>query len=223
MEHLSPDTLARLVDEIPSAEEGEHLRACATCVAELRGLREQTDALGRLPDLRPPPGDWEVLQARLVSDGLMEGRSRFRSMGRTPGWMKAAAAIVLFLVGTGAGAAWGSGALTREGSPGVAGPFLQASTGVVSVEEAEEAVRLAERHYMDAWVRYRQAVEAEGGEVLPDPATRIATLEYMIQAGQAALREAPTDPFLNGLVASAAAEREAVIRRASTATGESWY
>lgn len=223
MEHLSPDTLARLVDETPSAEEGQHLRACATCAAELRGLREQTEALGRLPDLRPPPGDWEVLQARLVSEGLMERGSRFRSMGRTPGWMKVAAAVVLFLAGTGAGAAWGSGTLMREGGPGAAGPFLQASAGAVSVEEAEEAVRLAERQYMDAWVRYRQAVEAEGGEVLPDPATRIATLEYMIQAGQAALREAPTDPFINGLVASAAAEREAVIRRASTATGESWY
>ena len=31
MEHLSPETLARLVDEAPDAEERAHLERCAEC------------------------------------------------------------------------------------------------------------------------------------------------------------------------------------------------
>jgi hypothetical protein len=223
MEHVTPERLAQLVDEKPSPDERRHLEACEVCADDLRAYRRQTEALGGLPDLRPPPGDWAILEARLVSEGLMEGGGRLRALAHTTGWMRAAAAAVVFFLGAAAGAATVSDSSPLGGTRGSDGPFLQASSQYESADEAAEAVRLAERQYMDAWVQYRQLVEAEGGEAPPDPAARIAALEYMVRAGRAALNEAPADPFLNGLVASAVAEREALIRRASTNTGESWY
>ena len=61
MEHLTHETLARLVDERPDPDEREHLKACNRCAEEFRALRLQSDALGGLAALRPPSGDWESL------------------------------------------------------------------------------------------------------------------------------------------------------------------
>ena len=103
MEHLSLENLARLVDEAPTPGERDHLDACKACTAELAALREQTQELGALPELLPPMGDWRVLEARLRSEGLIEDAGLFRRLGlaQTPPWMKAAAAVLLFLGGLG--------------------------------------------------------------------------------------------------------------------------
>ena len=84
MEHLSTEALAHLVDEAPRPEEAEHLAACRTCASELDALRAQTRALASLPEIRPPLGDWEVLEARLRSEGLVEDplRQRLAAVGR---------------------------------------------------------------------------------------------------------------------------------------------
>jgi len=110
MEHLTIETLARLVDEPARPEEASHLADCEACAAELAALIEQTGSLGALPDLLPPRGDWEVLAARLRSDGLVRDPGLFRRLSRwaTPAWMPAAAAIVLFLGGTAFGTRLGS-------------------------------------------------------------------------------------------------------------------
>ena len=106
MEHLNTEILARLVDQTPQPEEAAHIAECEACSAELEAIRSQTDALRSLPEIRPPQGDWHGLEARLRSEGLMNDPGRFRRIGlaQTPGWMRAAAAAVLFLSGAGAGA-----------------------------------------------------------------------------------------------------------------------
>ncbi|HSG47225.1 MAG TPA: hypothetical protein VLA43_05330, partial [Longimicrobiales bacterium] len=111
MEHLTRESLARLVDEGPRAEEAQHLATCLVCTSELEALRAQTRALGSLPEIRPPLGDWEVLEARLRSEGLIKTPSLLErlSLAHTPPWMRTAAAIALFLGGTGVGAAFTSG------------------------------------------------------------------------------------------------------------------
>jgi hypothetical protein len=92
-----------------------------------------------------------------------------------------------------------------------------------TVEEAAGAVRLAEERYVAALSRYRQLLVRHGGEGgVGDPASRFAALEYLVAAGQAAVRQAPADPFLNGLLASALAEREATLRTIS-ADGDGWF
>lgn len=228
MEHLSPDTLARLVDEAPDEGERAHLEACDDCAAELALVRATTEALGRLPDVRPPRGDWEVLEARLVSEGLVRHEGGLRStLARTPGWMRGAAAVLLFLAGTGVGAAFdrtgiGPTAATLETND--AASLVSLESG--SVDEAAEVVRRAERVFVDAMVRYHQMVAAEGGDdVAVDAQRRYAALEYFLAAGEAAVREAPTDPFMNGLLASVRAERQAAraaaLRQASRT--QDWY
>lgn len=223
MEHLSLEGLARLLDEPATADEAAHLAECEMCSDELAELREQTSALGRLPDVRPPLGDWEVLEARLVSEGLIRRRAPLTGLASTPGWMRAAAAVALFVGGTGLGLA-----LAGDG-PGAAGPRGASSGGdalavpvasVSSVEEAAELVRVTERRYIDAIVQYGQLKQLRGDpDVGVDPERRFVALEYLLAAAQPAVEEAPADPFLNGLLASIMAEREAarseVVRQAA--------
>ena len=78
---------------------------------------------------------------------------------------------------------------------------------------------------MEALVRYRQlSTEPGTEESAGDPAARYAALEYLVQAGQVAVRQAPADPFLNGLLASAQAEQQAVYRRISgVAQQDGWF
>ena len=55
-----------------------------------------------------------------------------------------------------------------------------------------------------------------------DQAGRMAALEYLFAATQAAVRQAPADEFLNGLLAATFAEREATLRRISTRQ-DNWF
>lgn len=226
MEHLDLETLARLVEEAPSQGERRHLSECGRCRTELELLQGQTDALGRLPDMRPPRGDWAVLEARLMSEGLV--RHQRSSLAATPGWMKAAAAVLLFLGGTGLGSLMGDGAAGTPDRVAAGGqdPYSLVANTVSSVEEAAEAVRLAERRYQDALLQYRQLLEAEGGLTTGiSPESRLAALEYLVAAGQAAVQQAPADPFLNGFLASALAERQATYQATLSRPGsaDDWY
>lgn len=229
MGHLTNETLARIVSEAPHPEEREHLEACPRCLGELKVLREQTAALGALPALRPPPGDWEALEARLISEGLVRSVERAPRIRGRPvmRWLQAAAALVLFVGGTALGArltdAGARGDLAQAAPPAglelvpVGGPIQRVS----SLADAAEAVRLAERQYIDALVQYRQLVDAQGEpSLIGDPASRFAALEAIVAAGRAAVQQAPADPFVNGVLVSALAEREAILRNASLTPGE---
>lgn len=224
MEHLSNEVLARLVDEPPHAEEAEHLASCLACASELDALRAQTHALASLPEIRPPLGDWEVLEARLRSEGLVEDEGLLTRIGlaHTPAWMRGAAAVALFMGGTLVGAGFTSRQATTDrvaSADPTAATFAQAT----DVDEAAEKLRLAERQYMDAFTQYRQLLAESGGEVdSGDPRSRFAALEYLVAASQAAVRQAPADPFLNGLLASTMAEREATLRRISNRQ-DNWF
>ncbi len=155
MDHLTQDTLARLVDERPTPEEREHLEACSHCAEEARAFRLQSDALGGLAALRPPPGDWESLEARLESEGLIRTPETFRRFGfaAAPPWMQAAAAVVVFLGGTGFGLA-----LTKGTTPNGQSleDLLSPVSQISSTEDAVRAVQYSEQAYMQALVRYRQ-------------------------------------------------------------------
>ena len=222
MEHLTHDTLARLVDERPNPREREHLQSCSQCAEELRALRLQSDALGGLAALRPPSGDWESLEARLVSEGLIRTPETFRRFGfaAAPAWMQAAAAVVVFFGGTGFGLA-----LTR----GVTGAGLSpenASLPVSEISSAEEAVRAvesAEQAYMQTLVRYRQLAGGSDGPRISDPLSRVTALEGLLAASQEAVRLAPADPVFNGFLVNVLAERQEVLRQMSTSRDDDWF
>lgn len=217
MEHLSLETLARLVDDEAGPDEAEHMAGCARCARELVALREQTGALGALPELMPPKGDWQVLEARLRSEGLVGSPGMLHTLGlaRTPGWMRAAAAVVLFLTGTGVGAVVATG-----NAPDLMGPSIAEAT---TVEAAASAMRVAEEEYVTAFTRYRELLAEDGGErMVGDPMSRYVALESLVSVSQAAVRQAPADPFLNGILTSALAERNAMVRLAS-AGRDNWF
>ncbi len=247
MRHLSDMILARLVDEEPTEAEEEHLRTCERCAAVLRELREQTEALGSLPALRPPAGDWEALEARLAREGLIgaeapaerstEGvrheradRGRARRGGpRSPVWLQAAAALVLFLGGSAFGAWMGppveSGGRIVDGSADRA-PSVQDAGAVTSVDEAAVELRAAEDQYVGALMTYREMLRESGapdGEEPASPAARYAALEALLAASQEAIRQAPADPFFNGVLASTMAERQATIQEISTSDDDRWF
>jgi len=224
MEHLSTETLARLVDHASQPEEAAHIAECEACSAELEAMRSQTDALRSLPEIRPPQGNWHALEARLRSEGLVEDPGLFRKMGlaRTPGWMRAAAAILLFLSGTGAGAM-----LTSPGAPEPLGEFAMLSNSALfanstSVAEAASAVRVAEQNYVAAITRYQQLLISESGiDAEVDLMSRYAALEHLAAVSQAAVRQAPGDSFLNGLLVSVLGEREATAQL--VASRDNWF
>ena len=245
MEHLNLEALARLVDEAPNPDERRHLEGCPSCSDELEALRDQTTGLAHLPDLRPSREGWTDLERRLRVEGLIgRGAHRAGAGGGDPNgdrrspWLQAAAGLALLLAGAGMGMGAGSilGGPDGTPSPHTAGDPLPSSVVAVldedpassdlTLEDAEALVRLTEGWYRSALVRYREQLAREGepfqGEA--NPVTRYAALETLLAASRAAVREAPTDPFLNGLLVNMTAERDATLRgiRAS-APGENWY
>jgi len=119
------------------------------------------------------------------------------------------------LSGAGTGAAVTAGA----GGGSTGGRVAQAN----DVESAASAVRLAEQDYVSAVARYRELLATGGGEVNgADPVSRFAALEHLVMVSQAAVRQAPGDPFLNGFLASAMAERDAAARMVS-AGRDNWF
>lgn len=248
MEHLTPDALARLVDEPPTGAEAEHLEDCPRCAAELDALQEQTEALGHLADLRPPRGAWEPLAARLRAEGLLrpeDGRTR----GGAQWWnrgpvMQAAAGLCLLLVGGATGLGIGltshDGASPEPSQGAVAGGDAPAETHPIArlaamdpedafpdgltTDQAADFVRITEAWYMEALLRYRDRLEEDSPLSQPDPVGRWAALETLMAAGQAAVHQSPTDPFLNGLLANMQAERDATLRGMNARTvGQNWY
>ena len=221
MKHLTHDTLARLVDERPNPDEREHLHTCSRCAEELRAFRLQSEALGGLAALRPPPGDWASLEARLVSEGLVRTPETFRRFGfaAAPAWMQAAAAIVVFLGGTGFGLTLTNAATSDETPESMSLPESQ----ITSAEEAVRAVELAERAYMQSLARYRQWTGGSDGPRVADPLSLLTALEGLLAASQEAVRLAPADPVFNGFLVNVLAERQEVLRQISTSRDDVWF
>jgi hypothetical protein len=119
MLHLTLETIARLIDDAPNADEAAHLASCDVCRSELDAMRQQTFALTNLGDSKPPRESWSALEKRLEREGLIARESHEASEAhglvpariprKTP-WhfnsapMRAAAAILIFLLGGLAGA-----------------------------------------------------------------------------------------------------------------------
>ncbi len=215
MKHPNHDWLAELADREPTAEERKILDEHPEWARELEALREQTEALGALPSLRPPRGDWQSLEARLMSEGLIRTRKNvFMSLPVRAGWTQVAAALLMFVGGAATGLAISGDGATSSGD-------LTAS--IETLGDAERAVAASEQQYLNALVRYRelQAAQADLGP-LSDSRERQAALDLLLQAGQNALQRAPDDPFINLMFVSTLAEQRATSRRA-TSSRDNWF
>lgn len=220
MAHLSRETLARLVDEPPTAAEAEHLEVCAECRRELDELIAQTAALGDLPDLFPPPADaWPALADRLRQEGLMRSVPRTRRFAIPA--MRAAAAVLIFFAG-GAAGFMARGELDSPGAmAGLEEPVtLPRIEPVNDIEQAARVLAAAEQNYRAALAQYTELTGTGAGV---DPIARLAALENIVLTTGRALQEAPADPVINGYHLTALAQREATMRQLVRTADGSWY
>jgi hypothetical protein len=226
MQHLMIETIARLIDEAPTAEQAAHLEQCDECRSSLEAMRADLAALRNLPMIEPPPTEWPQLEQRLQEEGLIRRRSG------SPVWrstvVKVAATIAVFVFGAFSGIAWTNG---RSGGPiGAGGPLAQAASGsapslIVATEpgtpaEAIQLYQQAEALYLEALTRVAQLDDQQTGG---DPVARLAALEGIATITRSALDQAPADPVLNGYHLTALAQREATIRQIAASKPGRWF
>lgn len=205
MERLNLEKLARLVDEPPTPEEEAVLAGDLHLRRELDGLRQQTEALGSLPAVLPPPGGWHDLEKKLVAAGLIFGRQGGGRAWRS--WLQIAAAVVIFI----GGGAVGWITATAPGSSGSA----EVSSGPASYASVEEAIADLDRRtqqWADAYGGFQQLISEQGQQRRSrDPAAHLAALETVMAASRAAVEESPDDRFFNELFVRTMAERNQTI------------
>jgi hypothetical protein len=217
MSHLKLEELARCVEEEPTSFEAAHLASCSYCRGELEELGELTRDLARLPMQTPPRSQWPVLRSRMMAEGLLHDAHRSPALGGK--LMRIAAALLLFLGGAVSGAVlFGS-----EAADTMAGTSDRASSLTISAEtptEAGEQLRTAEDLYLAALTRYAELTQ-HGSYV--DPLNRLAALEGIMLTAQAALRDAPADPVINGYLLTAMGQRDAMLRQISRSSEQDWF
>lgn len=224
MSHLTIETLARLVDEVPAAHEAAHLELCEECRIELEGLRADAAALAALPEIEPAAAQWSAIERRLRQEGLMQTQvvALHRSWWRPV--LQMAAALAIFALG-GITTNWlrSSDAQPAAGNQDRPNTALvtNRSSAPLNIGDAQLAVRAAETAYLDALTRY---TELAGATEVADPLARLAALESIVLTTRAALGQAPADPVINGYHLTAVAQRDATIKRlASTSGNQTWF
>jgi len=214
MSHLSPERLAALIDEQPTAAELAHLAACRPCARE-RGAYEALAAMSQSRgSIGKPLTTWDRLAPALAKDGIMEtDRSLGRRMRGARPWLQAAAAVVL-MVG---GAAFGR-MTAPSASPDVVSLSLDAPN-ISSVEQAQALAAKSQNVYQ-ASLAYLAGKDTSNLSYSTPAAikTRLAALEQVTRIAGAALEDAPYDPVVNTLYLNAQGQREASMRMLNTAS-----
>lgn len=221
MLHLSPERLAALAEDPPTAAELAHLTSCADCARERAAYR----ALGKLAggdarQIGAPLTTWESLRPALLADGVIDsGSGRVRTRRNRPGWFQAAAAAMLVTGGLVAGRA-----STRLSLAGLSAPLpagvsqIDSAPRFRSIDEARVAQTQSQLVYQNATAYLAQ--HDTTGRMNESPAamrTRLAALDRTQQVLNEALSEAPYDPVINGYYLTTVGQREATLRMINTA------
>lgn len=211
-EHLSREQISSLLDEPESLPGGtEHIRACGDCAREYEQMSRVRMALSALPDLAPPPGEWEAIRARLGSGPTRSWRTvlpfapRFRPM-----W--AAAVVTLFAAGLGVGRLLAPGAGGAEADRSAARADGPEETPAL-LAEADASAPEAAYFRSAARLQELRSQGPSGSDAAEDPAAaaeRLMRLDALIEASREALRSAPADPVLNNFLFDVVDEREAI-------------
>lgn len=223
MQHLMIETIARLLDEAPTAAQAEHLERCDDCRAALEAMRADLAALRNLPMIEPPPTEWSQLEQRLLEEGLI--RRRAGSATWRSGFLRIAATVAVFVFGAFSGIAWTGRGPAPAGNPQLAvtegaAPSLIVATEPGTPEETIQLYRQAEALYLEALTRVAALDEQQTGG---DPMARLAALEGIASITRSALDQAPADPVLNGYHLTALAQREATIRQIAASKPGRWF
>ena len=225
MSHLSPERLAALADDEPTAAELAHLHACSACAGEREAHRALLDlARGERSSIGLPLTRWDSLapalhQGGLLTTGVTAAPARTRH-GRV--WLQAAAAL-LFVAG---GTAFGRYTAGAAPLPGFAvgsaatssSPADSNQVAFHTVDEARAARSQAQVVYQNAAAYIAQHDTAgRGGESPSAMRTRLAALDQVSSAMRQALNDAPYDPVINDYYLTTLGQREATLRQLNTA------
>jgi hypothetical protein len=231
MSHLSTDRLAALGDETPTAAETAHLAECAVCARERAAYRTlvgmahgERDAIG-LPLTR-----WDAIASALdagspIATGLRPSApARSAGARRSAPWplLRAAAAVLLLAGGAVVGRrSAGVPILPDFASSGRAGAaddsIGRSAAAFNSVEQARLAQLRSEAVYQQATAFLAEHDTAAFVDGSPTAyRSRLAALDQVISTTQAAMREAPHDPVINGYYLTTIGQREATLRQLNT-------
>lgn len=217
MSHLNLETLARIADGPVTDAEAAHLDGCPACREELERMREQTAALGELPDPAPPPGLWNRVEADL-------DRSPDRSRRSAP-WLRAAAAVAVFAVGSVSG--WTlRGSASSDATPATVAERAGSPFGdPAGSDDPATRLRRAEDAYVRAVTEYLDAhPEAAPASVVPYE--RMAALQGIALTARAALEQAPEDPVIGGYYRAAVSQQRALMSNVAVPVSdedEPWF
>lgn len=224
MSHLSPERLAALADEDPTAAELAHLNTCAVCEGERDAQRALLDlAVGEHASIGLPLTRWESLSTALHHEGLVGLRGPARPVRTRHGraWLQVAAALLFVAGGTMFGR-FSAGATPLPGFT-VGASSVSASVGdssglvFRSVNDARAARSQARMVYQNAAAFIAQHdTNARGTESPSAMRTRLAALDQVSTAMRAALNDAPYDPVINDYYLTTLGQREATLRQLNT-------
>lgn len=238
MLHLPIDRLAELVDGGATPGEREHLLVCVSCTRELESYRRLVAmASDERRRIAPPLTSWESLGAQLRHEGLVHGGGAplARRVAPVIDFVRRAAAVVV-LVGSGAVLGRMSAGLpvldavafrpnaemqatpAPDGGSAVAGRLASdGGEGFATADDALSALDAAQRQYelAAAWLASN---DTSSSELAPEQyRTRLAALDRTAETMQAAMRDAPADPYINQYYLATMSAREQTLRRLGAA------
>jgi hypothetical protein len=221
MSHLSPERLAALVDETPTAAELAHLAGCAECARERAAYRDLVElAVNGSASIASPLTSWEALRPALARDGIIDGGERAPIVNRRAGrsWLQVAAAV-FFVAGGMIGGRMSVGASplplgASANATRTTSPSADSVARFQSVDEARAAQTQAQMSYQNATAFIAQhdtvAAPAESPAAMR---TRLAALDRTRQVLGEALNQAPYDPVINGYYLTTLGQRDATLRQ----------
>ena len=221
MSHLSPERLAALADDPPTAAELAHLVGCADCTRERASYRALDKlASGSARSIGAPLTTWESLRPALLADGVIDsGRglvSRVRP--RRNAWFQAAAAALLVAGGAVAGRLSATASFPIPARAGGRVALADSAPRFKTLDEARAAQTQSQIVYQNATAYLAQydttsrVIESSAGM-----RTRLAALDRTQQVLNQALSKAPYDPVINGYYLTTVGQREATLRMINTA------
>lgn len=219
MLHLSPERLAALAEDPPTAAELAHLTGCGDCARERAAYR----ALDKLADadarrIGAPLTSWESLRPALVADGVIDSGGGLVRRRQRPVWFQAAAAGVLFAAGLVGGRVSTRLRASPASTPTPSVAQIDSAPRFRTVDEARAAQTQSQVLYQNATAFLAQHDTSD--HVQESPAairTRLAALDRTQQVLNQALTEAPYDPVINGYYLTTVGQREAALRMINTA------
>jgi hypothetical protein len=205
-EHLTREQISTLLERPEGVPGGlEHIAACPECAREYEQMSRMRMALSGLPELEAPAGEWDAIQDKLGLAALEQVRVTPLRRLVTSFPLQAAAVLALFAAGLMVGQ-------RINPSTDVEGPVATASVSDGADPESLLAIEPAEAYLrtVEDLQSLRDGFDATGsGQAGPAAvAERITHLDGLIDASQAALREAPADPVLNNFLFQLVDERD---------------